>query len=164
MMTAERSYPIAPSATASPAVERRIEHREIRQLLRQRRSFLLVDRILSVDDECAVGVKNISATDPVMEGHFPDDPIYPGVMLIEAMSQVGGVLLSQTAQYESSPEGYLTAVDKVKFKQFVRPGDQVVIRATKIKVWGPYARVRVSSLVDDREVATGEISYYMKAQ
>ena len=160
--------PVAPtsdnggSATIEGGQAGRLEHREIRKYLRQRAPFLLVDRILQVDAHTAVGVKNISATDPGLEGHFAEDPIYPGVLLIEAMSQVGGVLLAHDPQYSSAREGYLTGVDKVRFKRFVRPGDQVVITATKVKTWGPHARVAVESAVDGRQVARGEVSYYLR--
>lgn len=67
-----------------------IEHQEIKQILRQRTPFLLVDRILEMDGERAVGIKNVTGTEPYLVGHFPDEPILPGVLLLEAMSQVGG--------------------------------------------------------------------------
>lgn len=165
MMASEHEGAVAVLDTVVAGGEdgpRRLEHREIGRYLRQRLPFLLVDRILSVDAHSAVGVKNVSATDRGMEGHFPEDPIYPGVLLIEAMSQVGGVLMAHDPLYKSIREGYLTAVDKLKFKHFVRPGDQVLIKATKLKAWGPYARVLVESSVDGREVARGEVSYYLK--
>jgi 3-hydroxyacyl-[acyl-carrier-protein] dehydratase len=162
MATPEAPLLPAPEAAEAPAVPRVLEHREIGRYLRQRSPFLLVDRILSVDAESAVGVKNVSATDRGMEGHFPDDPIYPGVLLVEAMSQVGGVLLAHDPQYRQSTEGYLAALDKVKFTHFVRPGDQVVITATKIRAFGPYARVAVKGTVEGKEVARGEVSYYIR--
>jgi 3-hydroxyacyl-[acyl-carrier-protein] dehydratase len=137
-----------------------LEHQEIKQFLRQRFPFLLVDRIVELELDRAVGLKNVTATDVALQGHFPDEPILPGVLLLEAMSQVGGVLLAHDPLLTDKSRGYLAAIDKVKFKKFVVPGDQVVIEATKVAVTATMARVRTVARVAEAEVATGEISYY----
>ncbi len=136
-----------------------IEHQEIKQILRQRTPFLLVDRILEMDGERAVGIKNVTGTEPYLVGHFPDEPILPGVLLLEAMSQVGGILLAHDPRYKEKTRGYLAEVAKVKFKKFVIPGDQVVMEARKIALLASVARVEVRSTVAGVEVALGEISY-----
>lgn len=140
-----------------------IEHQDIKRHLRQRFPFLLVDRILEVDQEQAVGIKNISGSDPFLQGHFPDEPIMPGVILVEAMSQVGGVLMAHDPRFANVTAGYLAGLDKVKFKGFVRPGDQVVITARKIAAIGELARVSLVAQVGGADVVTGEVSYYLRA-
>jgi 3-hydroxyacyl-[acyl-carrier-protein] dehydratase len=139
-----------------------IEHRELKKYLRHGYPFLLVDRILEIDGDRAVGIKNVSGTDQFVQGHFPEAPIFPGVLLIETMAQVGAVLLAHRhPEYQSATSGYLTKVHDFKFKRLVVPGDQLVIEATEVMRSGPHARVRVTGRVDSHEAASGEISYYV---
>lgn len=138
-----------------------IEHQDIKNFLKQRAPFLLVDRITYLDAEKVVGVKNVSGSDPFLVGHFDDAPILPGVVLMEAMGQVGGVLIAHDARFADAAGGFLAGVDKVKFKKFVIPGDQVVIEAGRLVAIGRLVRLTVSARVGADEVACGEISYYM---
>jgi 3-hydroxyacyl-[acyl-carrier-protein] dehydratase len=139
-----------------------IEHQDIKRFLRQRAPFLLVDRITYLDAERVVGIKNISGTDPFLEGHFDDGPILPGVVLIEAMSQVGGVLLAHDERFKHATGGFLAGVDKMKFKKFVIPGDQVEIEAGALVAMGSLARLTIRARVGNEEVAAGEVSYFMQ--
>jgi 3-hydroxyacyl-[acyl-carrier-protein] dehydratase len=135
---------------------------EIAALLRHRYPFLLVDRIVELDAERAVGIKNVSIAEPFVPGHFPEQPIFPGVLLLEAMSQVGGVLLAHAPPFPGgSGGGFLAAIDKVKFKRPVVPGDQLVIEAALTAAVKPFARVRATAAVGGEEVAAGEISYFL---
>ena len=136
-----------------------LEHEEIKKLLRQRYPLLLVDRVLEMDDACALGIKNVTGTDPSLLGHFPDEPLYPGVLLVEAMSQLGGILMASDERFRHIKKGYLAKIDRVKFEHFVRPGDQIVLRAVKLQALGKLARVSVQALVAGSEVAKGEITY-----
>lgn len=139
-----------------------IEHKDLKKYLRHGYPFLLVDRILEIDEEHAVGIKNISGTDQFVQGHFPETPIFPGVLLIETMAQVGAVLMAHRhPEYQAATSGYLTKVHDFKFKRLVIPGDQLVIEATEVARAGPYARVRVSGRVETQEAASGEITYYI---
>lgn len=139
-----------------------IEHQQVKQFLRQRPPFLLVDRIVHLDGERIVGIKNVSGSDPFLDGHFEDEPILPGVVLMEAMSQVGGVLIAHDPRFAGSTGGFLAGMDKVKFKKFVVPGDQVRIEAGQLVAIGRLARLSVRASVGDDEVASGEISYYLR--
>jgi 3-hydroxyacyl-[acyl-carrier-protein] dehydratase len=149
-------------SSEGPAVAAVIEHKDLKKYLRHGYPFLLVDRILEIDGERAVGIKNISGTDQFVQGHFPEAPIFPGVLLIETLAQVGAVLLAHRhPEYQSAASGYLTKVHDFKFKRLVVPGDQLVIEAVAVARSGPYARVRVTGRVDGQEAASGEITYYI---
>jgi UDP-3-O-[3-hydroxymyristoyl] N-acetylglucosamine deacetylase/3-hydroxyacyl-[acyl-carrier-protein] dehydratase len=98
----------------------------IMSILPHRQPFLMIDKILELTPETVVGVKNVTMNEEFFKGHFPGNPVMPGVMLIEAMAQVGGILVLKTVP---DPENYLTyfmKIDGVKFKQKVIPGDTVV--------------------------------------
>jgi UDP-3-O-[3-hydroxymyristoyl] N-acetylglucosamine deacetylase/3-hydroxyacyl-[acyl-carrier-protein] dehydratase len=102
----------------------------IKKILPHRPPFLLVDRIIEMSPERVVGIKNVTINEDLFRGHFPDQPIFPGVLQVEAMAQVGGVLV--LSQYEN-PEDYLTyfmKMDKVKFRKMVVPGDTMVFELT----------------------------------
>jgi 3-hydroxyacyl-[acyl-carrier-protein] dehydratase len=99
-----------------------LEAEEIQQILPHRYPFLLVDRILEVGEDYAVGIKNVTQNEPFFPGHFPGRPLMPGVLIVEAMAQVGAVaLLSQPAN--KGKLALFAGIDKVRFKRPVRPGD-----------------------------------------
>ncbi len=136
--------------------------REIAALLRHRYPLLLVDRIVELDSEHAVGIKNVSVAEPCAPGHFPGGPVLPAALLLEAMSQVGGVLLAHAPPFAGGTGGgYLAALDRVEFKRAVVPGDQVVIEAVKTAAVKPFARVRATARVGGEEAAAGEITYFL---
>lgn len=101
---------------------------QIKNILPHRPPFLLIDKVLEMSDSHVVGMKNVTMNEPFFIGHFPDDPIMPGVLQVEAMAQVGGILALSTVP---DPENYLTLflkIDKVRFKQKVVPGDTIVFK------------------------------------
>ena len=104
---------------------------QIRKILPHRYPLLLVDRIEEMDENHVIGTKNVSANEPYFQGHFPDFPVMPGVLIIEAMAQVGAVwLLSSepgTAAQLMSKLGLFTSIEKAKFRRPVFPGDQLRI-------------------------------------
>tara|TARA_Y100000589_G_scaffold308248_1_gene324610 strand:+ start:1206 stop:2582 length:1377 start_codon:yes stop_codon:yes gene_type:complete len=109
----------------------------IKKILPHRPPMLMVDKIIELSQEKVVGVKNVTVNEDVFRGHFPDQPIFPGVLQVEAMAQVGGVLV--LSQYED-PENYLTffmKIDKVKFRKMVVPGDTLVFEISYVS---PYRR------------------------
>ena len=109
----------------------------IKKILPHRPPMLMVDKIIELSPEKVIGVKNVTVNEDIFRGHFPDQPIFPGVLQVEAMAQVGGVLV--LSQYED-PENYLTffmKIDKVKFRKMVVPGDTIVFEISYVS---PYRR------------------------
>jgi len=155
----ESSASVATDAT--PRVEKTtFSVEEIHQLLPHRFPFALVDRIIDyVPGERAVGIKNVSFNEPQFQGHFPGRPIMPGVLIVEAMAQVGGVVLTQMPEMD---KGLFTfaGIDQVRFRRPVVPGDQVVI--TIEVLWTKrrrYAKVRGRAEVDGQLVTEGEMMF-----
>ena len=116
-----------------PNEEPLLDIKNIESTLPHRYPFLLVDKITYRDDKTVTGIKNVTMNEPFFQGHFPGDPIMPGVLQIEAMAQVGGLLVLNTVP---DPENYITLflrVDKVKFKRKVVPGDTLIMRMTLLE-------------------------------
>jgi UDP-3-O-[3-hydroxymyristoyl] N-acetylglucosamine deacetylase/3-hydroxyacyl-[acyl-carrier-protein] dehydratase len=111
-----------PSAPAVYNIE------EIKKRLPHRYPFLLVDKIISLSESEIVGIKNITFNEPFFQGHFPDEPIMPGVLLVEALAQTGGLLVLSTVEEPEKYSTYFLKIDKVKFKQKVVPGDTVIFK------------------------------------
>ncbi|MEP6961225.1 MAG: 3-hydroxyacyl-ACP dehydratase FabZ, partial [Acidobacteriota bacterium] len=110
-----------------------LDHDAIRKILPHRYPFLLVDRILELDETHIVGIKNVTANEPFFTGHFPDYPVMPGVLIIEAMAQVAGVQVLSTIPDRATKLVLLASVEEAKFRKPVRPGDQLVIEMTLLK-------------------------------
>ena len=111
---------------------------EIMDFLPHRYPFLLVDRVVEMNGEqSGVGIKNVTASEPWFTGHFPENPVFPGVLIIEAIAQVSAILVLQHAKDSGSPIEtkliYFMTVDKVRFRHPVTPGDQMRIQVTQIK-------------------------------
>lgn len=100
----------------------------IRELLPHRYPFLLVDKIIEIGSNYIVGVKNVSGNEPFFQGHFPKEPVMPGVLQVEAMAQVGGLLVLNTVEEPQNYSTYFMKIDGVKFRQKVVPGDTLVFR------------------------------------
>ena len=132
---------------------------QIQEILPHRYPFLLVDRITELEpSKSIVGYKNVSISEPVFQGHFPNHPIYPGVMIIEGMAQAGGVLAFQSASKEEQDAAkdkvvYFMSIDKCKFRNPVVPGDQLVYKLNVIKNRGSVWHLDGKAYVDDKLVA-----------
>jgi len=136
---------------------------EIQKILPHRYPFLLVDRITDLaKGEYIEGYKNVSISEPVFQGHFPDHPIYPGVMIIEGMAQAGGVLAFKSMDNATQEEienkvVYFMSIDKAKFRSPVTPGDQLVYKINVIKNKGAIWQLDAKAYVDDKLVAQAEL-------
>ncbi len=136
---------------------------DIQNILPHRYPFLLVDRITELTPgEYIEGLKNISISEPVFQGHFPGHPIYPGVMIIEGMAQAGGVLAFKSMDISSQEEienkvVYFMSIDKAKFRAPVTPGDQLIYKISVIKNKGAVWQLDAKAYVDDKVVAQAEL-------
>jgi len=136
---------------------------EIQNILPHRYPFLLVDRITALEPGAMIeGYKNVSISEPVFQGHFPDHPIYPGVMIIEGMAQAGGVLAFQSASKEDQEAAknkvvYFMSIDKAKFRHPVVPGDQLVYKLNVIKNRGAVWHLDGKAYVGDKLVTEAEL-------
>lgn len=132
---------------------------QIKEIIPHRYPFLLVDRILEVEPmKRAVGIKNVSANEGFFQGHFPNKPIMPGVLLLEAMAQVGGVAMLYSEEYRNKLAVF-AGMDRVKFRRPVVPGDQVRMVAEIIKVRGTMGKIWAEAFVDGELVAEGEFLF-----
>jgi len=136
---------------------------EIQKILPHRYPFLLVDRITELTPkESIVAYKNISIAEPIFQGHFPDHPIYPGVMIIEGMAQAGGVLAFKSLDEASQEDAenkvvYFMSIDKAKFRIPVKPGDKLVYNISVNKNKGAIWMFDAKAYVDDKLVAQAEL-------
>jgi 3-hydroxyacyl-[acyl-carrier-protein] dehydratase len=114
-------------------IQTTIEMQDILRLLPHRYPFLLVDRIIEVrGDESCIGIKNVTANEPFFQGHFPGQPVMPGVLLIEAMAQTAGAICALTRGYDNPTKSVLfLTIDKAKFRRPVVPGDVIEIHMAK---------------------------------
>ena len=136
---------------------------DIMKLLPHRYPFLLVDRVTELEaDKRVVGLKNVTYNEPFFQGHFPGKPIMPGVLIIEAMAQVGGVLARMTklgASNEIKEPGavFFMAMDKVKFRRPVLPGDQLVLELEVLRSGSRIWKVAGKARVKENLVAEAEL-------
>lgn len=133
---------------------------EIKKCLPHRYPMLLVDKIESYTvDECAVGVKNVTANEPFFQGHFPAKEIMPGVLIIEAMGQTAGVLVCKTMSFEKSGDlVYFMSIENAKFRKLVVPGDVLKLHVTKERSRGKVWRFKGEAYVDGVLVAEAVFS------
>lgn len=131
----------------------------IMQRLPHRYPFLLIDRIISlVPGESIVALKNVTMNEPFFQGHFPARPVMPGVLIVEAMAQAGGVLASESRQTESPGAIiYFMGMDHVRFRQPVVPGDQLILEAQVLKMRSKVAKMAGRALVEGKLVAEAEL-------
>jgi beta-hydroxyacyl-ACP dehydratase FabZ len=129
----------------------------IRAILPHRYPFLLVDRIIEMDAGHVVGIKNVTVNEPFFLGHFPDFPVMPGVLVIEAMAQTAGVQVLSTIEDRHNKLVFLVAVDNARFRRPVRPGDQLRIEMKVIKRKGTVAKMAGHATVEGAVVAEAEV-------
>ena len=127
---------------------------EIKRIIPHRYPFLLVDRIIECDMESRiVGIKNVTTNEPFFQGHFPEYPIMPGVLIIEALAQVACILALKILKKEGHGSVFFTGIDEAKFRQPVRPGDQLRLELTKVKQRGTLFRFKGRAYIGDKIAA-----------
>lgn len=138
--------------------ERVMEIEEIMKILPHRYPFLFVDKILFLGDKRAVGMKNLTMNEEFFQGHFPGYPIMPAVIMLEAMAQVGGVLLLSKSENQGRI-AYFAGVENARFRKPVRPGDQLVTEVEIIRLKKKVGRVRAVATVEGEKVAEAEFLF-----
>lgn len=130
-----------------------LDIQEIRDILPHRYPMLLVDRILELEEERIVGIKNVTVNEPFFMGHFPDFPVMPGVLVVEAMAQVAGVLVLKSVPDRKNKLVLLASIEEAKFRRPVRPGDQLRIEMKVTKRKAAIAKMHGAATVDGAVVA-----------
>ena len=130
---------------------------EIRRILPHRYPMLLVDRIIELEPERIVGIKNVSANEPFFSGHFPDFPVMPGVLIVEAMAQTAGVLVLKSIEDRASKLVLLVSIEYAKFRRPVVPGDQLRMELQMLKRKASVAKMSGKATVDGVLVAEAEV-------
>ncbi|MBS0163718.1 MAG: 3-hydroxyacyl-ACP dehydratase FabZ [Nitrospira sp.] len=132
---------------------------EIQSILPHRYPFLLVDRIRELDpDRRIVGIKNVTINEPFFQGHFPGRPVMPGVLILEALAQVGGVLAFKSLGSVGRPVVYLTGIDAAKFRKPVVPGDILRLEVDVLKKRAPFWKMQGKAYVDTELVCEAEVT------
>ncbi len=138
-----------------------LDIRGIMRLLPHRYPFLMVDRIIEVHgDERAIGIKNVTINEPYFQGHYPGQPIMPGVMILEALAQMSGILLSRRLEH-AGKVAVLLSMDRVKMRRPVRPGDQLLLEARALRVRPRTGHCHCRALVEGDVVAEAEIKFML---
>jgi len=129
----------------------------IREILPHRYPMLLVDRIEELEPERIVGIKNVTINEPFFVGHFPEYPVMPGVLIVEAMAQVAGVLVLSQIPDRDKKQVLLASVEQAKFRRPVRPGDQLRIEMKVLRLKTSIAKMSGVATVDGVVVAEAEV-------
>ncbi len=138
-----------------------LDIRRIQRILPHRYPMLLVDRVLEiVGDQKAIGIKNVTFNDIFFQGHYPGTPIMPGVLIVEALAQLGGILLSQKLEH-TGKVAMMLSMDKVKMRRAVVPGDQLILEAQTVRVKSRTGHVRCKAYVQDKLAAEADIKFML---
>ncbi|WP_425058594.1 3-hydroxyacyl-[acyl-carrier-protein] dehydratase FabZ [Sporomusa carbonis] len=137
---------------------------EIQEIIPHRYPMLLVDRIVELEPmKRAVGIKNVTMNEHFFMGHFPEKPVMPGVLILEAMAQVGGVAMLYPEEYRGKL-AFFAGMDRVKFRKPVVPGDQLYMVAEIIKLRGLAGKVWAEAFVDGQIVAEAEFLFALTSR
>ena len=158
--------PPAPAGAAREALQQivaeggSLDISQVMQILPHRYPFLMVDRIVSIEGNRVTGLKNISINEPYFQGHFPGHPIMPGVLQLEAMAQVAGILMLRQAE-NYGKLAYFMSAETVKWRKPVRPGDTLMIQVELVKSRGKIGKAKGVCLVGEEVVSEAEIAFVM---
>ena len=135
-----------------------IDVKGIMAILPHRYPFLLVDRIVEVEQgKNITGIKNVTMNEPFFQGHFPGEPVMPGVLILEAMAQVGSILVCLSDREMIGHLAYFAGVDKARFRRIVRPGDQLVLKLEMLKQRGRVIKMAGQAMVDGQLATEAEL-------
>ncbi len=131
---------------------------QIKEIIPHRYPFLLVDKIIGMDENRIVGQKNVTGNEEYFQGHFPGFPVMPGVLIIEAMAQVGAVAILSKPEFKGKI-AFFARMENVRFRQQVVPGDQLRLEVEMVKLKGRIGKAHGQAFVEDKLVAEGDFTF-----
>src|SRR5699024_3104889 len=139
-----------------------LDVQKIKEIIPHRYPFLLVDKVTEMEEgKRVVGLKNVSANEPFFEGHFPEYPVMPGVLILEALDQVVAIAVLDMEENKGKI-GFLAGVDKCRFKKEVKPGDQLQLEVEILRMKGPIGKGKGIAKVDGKVACEAEITFAIK--
>lgn len=139
-----------------------LETDAIKEIIPHRYPFLLVDKVIEMEEATrVVGIKNVTINEPFFQGHFPEYPVMPGVLILEALAQVGAIAVLGIEENKGKI-GFLAGVDKCRFKRQVKPGDQLRLEVEILRMKGPIGKGKAVATVDGEIACQAEITFAIK--
>ncbi|MBS4178077.1 3-hydroxyacyl-ACP dehydratase FabZ [Lederbergia citrea] len=139
-----------------------LDIQQIKEIIPHRYPFLLVDKVLEMEEgKRVVGIKNVTANEEFFNGHFPDYPVMPGVLIVEALAQVGAIAMLKKEENRGKI-GFLAGIDNCRFKKQVTPGDQLRLEVEIIRIKGPIGKGKGTATINGELACEAEITFALK--
>ncbi|TFE04093.1 3-hydroxyacyl-ACP dehydratase FabZ [Jeotgalibacillus salarius] len=139
-----------------------LDIQQIKEIIPHRYPFLLIDKVVEIEEgKRAVAIKNVTANEEFFNGHFPDYPVMPGVLIVEALAQTGAVAMLKQEDYRGKL-AFFTGIDNCRFKRQVKPGDQLRLEVEIVRIKGPIGKGKATATVDGEVACETEIMFAIK--